>query len=326
MDVVELCLKVVSNRCRNLKKAIDKASLLEDAMVRGEDLKEEQMESVRAKPTKMALLQELEEILRKQNVVVAENSPLPATNGAEKLSKRAAKKLQRKEAAAATQSPDVTGSASAAGSTVSDPAVETGDVALEPPAAPLPVNDAKPSTGVSSNEAEAAKAAAKAAQAAKVANNELLAQLKAVEEQAQKRLVAEKRQAVKSVLNLCHVVDNLRQPGARDVLLTYFASATRKPGLRTVSGLDIDLVLYFMMMLTSPDGNVPHDQAVEISAAHCQAFLERSEMEAFQGSSYAKLFDIVHAIASCPVLTERGRIPGSEPCTIVNGASATRGP
>uniref|UniRef100_A0A7S2ZGL6 Uncharacterized protein n=1 Tax=Rhodosorus marinus TaxID=101924 RepID=A0A7S2ZGL6_9RHOD len=63
------CSKILLNKLRNLKKAIEKANHLEEALQRGESLNDQQLESVRTKELKSALVRELEEVHKKQTVV-----------------------------------------------------------------------------------------------------------------------------------------------------------------------------------------------------------------------------------------------------------------
>lgn len=60
------CGRILQNKLRNLKKAVDKVTQLEEAVKRGETLNEQQVESMRSKETKLILIKEFDEIYKKQ--------------------------------------------------------------------------------------------------------------------------------------------------------------------------------------------------------------------------------------------------------------------
>lgn len=115
--------------------------------------------------------------------------------------------------------------------------------------------------------------------------------------------------AVRKTLNLFHVSEFLRQPGSREALLSYYSSPEVRHLPFVLTGLHLDIISYFYVMLTSPNGNVPHPEAVQVSTAHCLGYLQGSTAEAFKGTPYSMLVEIVNTIACCPILTERGVDP-----------------
>lgn len=307
-EQIDAILRVVSNRCRNLRKVIDRARALESAKAQGQVLNEEQRESVRGIVRKEALLTELQEILKKQTAIADPREPAPS-----KVSKRAAKAAKAK-----AKDKDSAKSTSERGS-------EEGEQAEKVPEMEnLNVADNENQVGngvggVSTKEHEAIKLQAEQVAKERDALVKEVAELKIAHE---KRLADDKIESVRKALNLFHIVDFLRQPGSREALLSYYESPEGKKTSRSLNGLHLDLLCYFNLMLTSPNGNVPHHDAVEVSTLHCLAYLRDAPDQAFEGTPYASLVEIANVIASCPILTERGD-DGEEPKTQGIGDGST---
>lgn len=315
-DQADSVLRVVSNRCRNLRKVIDRARTLELAEKKGQQLNEEQRESVRGMPRKEALLSELQEILKKQTAVL--EPPQQET----KMSRRAQK-------AAKAKAREMKESLKA----VSEKSSEEGERHEKVPEAVLRASPvvsenvqvngnedavAKKEASDDSREKERQAAQAQLAEVEKLKKN--LAELSMEKDTLQRemadlkinhehQLVQEKNESVRSTLNLLHVADFLRQTGSREALHSYYETPEGKMSPLVLTPLHLDLVCYFNLMLTSPNGNVPHPEAVDVSTAHCVEYLKGATSEPFTGTSYATLVEIVHAIASCPILTDRGVPP-----------------
>jgi hypothetical protein len=291
-------LKIVQNKIRNLRKAVDKATAIEAASARGESLQPDQQESLRSKPSKVILLAELEEIFKKQAAIVGEGSadggPADAAASAAS-SKRAAKRREKEVAAAAA--------AAAAAATESEKELSERDVLEDAPVTELsstPTDDSAP-----------------AEPASDVATNGSALESRP----APPAPVPDFSGPISQILSLLHVVDFLKTPDAKSSVLGYFTSdhARASPG-RIVSAYDLELVAYFTLMATSPNGDVPHALAVETSTAHCLSYLDNSDADAFTGTTYSTLVSIIDAIASCPLLANRGaHIPPTAPA---NGVAA----
>lgn len=280
---------MVSNRCRNLRKVIDRARALEAAEAEGQLLNEEQRESVRGIARKEAMLAELQEILKKQTAVAEPpEAPVP------KLSRRAAKAARAK-----ARDKEPAKSASEKGSEESELAEKDADVEANSEHG----SDRHVSNGINLKEHEALVLRAEKAAEERDA---LLREITESKLKHDQQLVKAKRETVRKVLNLFHIVDFLRQPGSREALLAYHENPQAQPVSHALSNLHLDLLCYFNIMLTTPNGNVPHHDAVDVSTSHCVEFLRESISEAFEGSTYASLARIVDVVASCPILTERG--------------------
>lgn len=314
-EQMDSVLRVVSNRCRNLRKVIDRARALETAEKQGQTLNDEQRESVRGLARKEALLAELQEILKKQTAVVEPPQPEP------KLSRRAQKAAKAKAregkdgAKSVSEKSSEEGDRAEKGSDgdpvtnqeVHEPGHPTGNGrAAEPDIAQREVGQE------SQREAELEanlEASRKEVEKLTVERDALLKEMADFKLSHEHQLVQDKKEAITQTLNLFHVADFLRQPGSREALLSYYETPEGKMAPLVLNGLHLDLVCYFNVMLTSPNGNVPHPEAVDVSTAHCVEYLKGATTDAFRGTSYAALVEIVDAIASCPILTDRGVEP-----------------
>lgn len=387
--LVDACLRIVSNRCRNLRKTIDRAKSWQQVAESGTELNEEQLESIRSVPRKEALLAELQEILRKQTLAVTSStSPSSGSDPGTKSMSGLSPATEASEASKithsgvnddegltqTTQSGDDLPAESIDNQTKStlhteEPAVEdhksrsssqnelieSAPSVTNPSAFPLPYSgpeligavDIGPPIGQSSVLAssqgslpspavlalnEGAKTISESQQEVVPSSSSVSALpshplssanvphslsdpysekvsllVQEIESRHAIQLQNTKDDCVRRILNFFHVADFLHQSGSREALLCYFNTAEGRQQPRRVSGLDMDLIVYFNVMLTSPNGSVPHDDAVDVSTAHCLEFLKRSNSEAFKGTSYATLVDVVNAISTCPILTERGK-------------------
>lgn len=278
-------LKPVQNKIRNLRKAIDRATPLEAAQAKGDDLNPDQLECIRSKPVKVALLADLEEILKKQSIIVG------AEDAEAKTSKRAFKRKE-KEARAAAAAAAAAATAAAGTEAAAIEAEESAAVTEETPNA---VNSDVPKN-VSEDGSKTIPDTLDDGDSSRVS---------AVAEAAE-------HAAVSKVLDLLHVTDFLQTQDGKGSLLDYFdrSSGSGEPSL---AALDMDILLYFATMLTTPNGNVAHPLAVDTSAAHCVAYLRKVDAEAFQGTTYRRLSEIVHAIGSCPLLARRGEPLSQDP-------------
>lgn len=314
-DQTDSLLRIVSNKCRNLRKAIDRARAQEAAEKRGEQLNDEQRESVRGLSRKEALLVELEEILKRQTAVLEPQQPET------KPSRRALKAAKAKARERKGSSKSISEKSSEEG--------ERNEKVPEAESGARPDGNDTAHPNGNGNPAEKNELFADATRAAE-RSAEQLAELEVLRKQSEKmskereallkemaelklsheqQLAQDKKKAVASTLNLFHVADFLRQPGSREALLSYYATPEGKMSPLVLNGLHLDPVCYFNVMLTSPNGNVPHPEAVDVSTAHCMEYLKGSTTDAFIGTSYAALVEIVDAIASCPILTDRGVPP-----------------
>lgn len=384
--LVDACLRVVSNRCRNLRKTIDRAKSLQQVAENGTELNEEQQESIRSVPRKEALLAELQEILRKQTIVVTSSSPagtgidpetkptpdLPRSKDPGDASKAICTEVNDDEGLTqTTQSEDDIPSSSA--DMQVKPAINSEEANVDdlndsvavpcnesvksesPPSDSKDVLSSGPGNigavdmtrGTEAQQPGVAPTQLPLASLTEIAQNtasdevggiskgyvpsvlhqpiqpylsssvqnalsdpcsEKVALLvQEIESRHAIQLRDAKDECARQILNFFHVADFLHQSGSREALLCYFDTAEGKNKPRRVSGLDMDLIVYFNVMLTTPNGSVPHGDAVDVSTAHCLEFLKRSTSEAFKGTSYATLVDIVNAISTCPILTDRGK-------------------
>eukprot|EP00172_Hildenbrandia_rubra_P002928 Plantae.Rhodophyta-Hildenbrandia_rubra.ctg4176.p2 GENE.Plantae.Rhodophyta-Hildenbrandia_rubra.ctg4176~~Plantae.Rhodophyta-Hildenbrandia_rubra.ctg4176.p2 ORF type:complete len:497 (-),score=130.94 Plantae.Rhodophyta-Hildenbrandia_rubra.ctg4176:602-2092(-) len=114
--------------------------------------------------------------------------------------------------------------------------------------------------------------------------------------------VENRSEVTAKILELMHVVEFLRQePNGTQALLEYFSETEDN-----ISAQELEYVMYFGVMLTTPNGDVPHQEAVEVSATHCEGYLDESEEEAFTKVTYRQLAQIIRSVANCPLLKERG--------------------
>ena len=105
-------------------------------------------------------------------------------------------------------------------------------------------------------------------------------------------------ETTRKIIELMHVIEFMREePNANQSLLS---------AVKDVSAVDLESVLYFGVMLTTPNGPVPHEKAVRVSLAHCQGYLNESQEEAFTGVKYCDLVQMVAKITACPLLKNRG--------------------
>lgn len=385
--IVDACLRVVSNRCRNLRKTIDRAKSLQQVAENGTELNEEQLESIRSVPRKEALLAELQEILRKQTLVATSSSP-PDTSA----------DLGSKSASVPSQSQDASDVSKVMETSMNDDdgltqtmqpednmASESANTQLKPiftneasnvedlndtvhsaqdelvKSAPVPtdskgfsfsIHDSKNNGAINAAQQTEPRSSATPAQTSQTTpamlelntgtdttgivtkgnfssapsppnqpylstslqnalsdpcSEKVALLVQEIESRYAIQLQDAKDYCARGILNFFHVADFLNQSGSREALLCYFDTAEGQQKPRRVSGLDMDLIVYFNVMLTTPNGSVPHNDAVDVSTAHCLEFLKRSTSEAFKGTSYATLVDIVNAISTCPILTERGK-------------------
>lgn len=375
-EQLEAILRVVSNRCRNLRKTIDRAKTWEQAADNGLVLNDEQSESIRGLPRKEALLVELQELLKKQTVIAESQPQSSSAPGDQITSKTPARqpkssdsskaltrsKIKVSKTSADTDSPqdpskkapngqpgnsptandvsssiesdlqttDASSTAIAAQSHIARVATDENTAAVEPmhgnvtspssmdtsstnatPTSLLnsssPTND--PAIIPHSSDPINQSAHALPINSPNAVNDSFKYTkiIQNLEARQLHQLERTKYDSMRHVLNLFHVVDFLRQPGSRETLLAYCSTANPRHEFRSLTSLDMDLLCYFNVMLTSPNGNVPHGDAVDVSTAHCLEFLKSSTSEAFKGTSYATLSEIVRSIASCPILTDRGR-------------------
>lgn len=291
-------LRIVFNRCRNLRKAIEKATVHERAMDCGKQVSPEQMESIKAKPVRQSLLHELEQILEKQTAIMKPEPPV--------LGKRAAKRLERaKNIAVVSNFPAAQGATIDLGKKELRE-LHSDDTNSNGKPDDLSEGHAGSSTNVADSESE------------KHSINDMQVNGdEKYEGQVEPRRgsgtytasMPDMKASVQSIVEISHVVSFINQEGGRECISNYFSRATAFGGVRIVTDLDIDVLLYFYRMLSTPNGSVPHKEAVGISAEHCCAYLERSEEEAFSGTTYATLSEIVRAIAASPLLANRQSMP-----------------
>lgn len=352
-------LRPLQNKIRNLRKAIDRATPLAEAAARGDELQADQVESVRSRPAKVALLADLEEILRKQEsaaaaafgAVAAAATPVSEVQGE---SKRAAK---RKAAAAAAEAAAAEAAAAeavaaeaaaaeaaaaeaAVAAAASETAKEQEDVVVseqkENMVGKLGSNgDASADTEREETKGEAGNvfevvsdagatgglslASIDGLPASQVSNGGDFSVAGSVPEPANDAGV-ESTVRVKDVIELLHVVEYLKDPENRRSLAAYFDGRESE-----LSKIDVDIVLYFGAMLVSPNGNIPHENAVETSTMHCLNYLSKPTAEPFSGTSYGRLSQIVSVIGRCPLLERNADIsdPPMEAAHAPSGEEAT---
>lgn len=381
-EAIDACLRVVSNRCRNLRKTIEKAKTWQEAAENGVDLNDEQLESVRSVPRKQAVLSELQEILKKQTAVIQSSNSVNSnvTTGSKTKDTKSSQSV--KEGSDSGTVETASNKTSPKSSTIDDtqcarqtactdrhefvngeqtsPSLQLHE---ESPNSKINVQQVYPElndqtragnpnflSGMESaveklkspqfvlsnhlehpdqlsstlNTSEAslrnshtADLPTSSGQESYINNPTSEAHVPysssvatAVLQQLEKKHIQEiqriKTGCIRAVLNLFHVTDFLKQPGSREALLVYFGTAATAKRMRPLTSLDIDLVCYFNVMLTTPNGNVAHDEAVDVSTEHCLEYLKGSRSEAFKGTTYATLSQIVDCIARCPIMTDRG--------------------
>lgn len=379
-ELIDACLRVVSNRCRNLRKAVEKAKSWQQAIENGAQLNDEQLESIRSLPRKQALIDELTAILKKQTSILQpqlDKDASSVSNGS-KLSK-GHQSLKDKDVKLTGDMNDKTTFNSTVNQSTTSPCLTrqnldvptlfngnaTPPSALSPPhgssishdsktlcelatqvttdfnkevETPIDVQTLKRATGESygtsagtiqpilttstssgnmpseqpphlnlkSSSLHFPCINSPSSLSNQSLPSNVLKALNELEEKRGQQLCQSKTDTIRAVLNLFHVTDFLKQPGSRDSLLSFFANVESPFITRPVTSLDIDLVCYFNIMLTTPNGNIAHDEAVDISTAHCLEYLNCSASEAFKGTSYATLREIVTSIETCPIMADRG--------------------
>ncbi len=313
-DPMEGVLRIVSNRCRNLKKAIERATALEKAVEGGKTVNAEQLESIKVKPVRISMLHELEEILRKQTAIVTPP----------KLSKRAAKRLQKeKNIASSNNGSDLPPEQEKKNDTVNgqDPVEDNiSNANLSTDRDTISSSNTEPVSGRAESQSEKEQSDKEQSEkehsekeqsvteqpVADTKKTELAIAAQCAREAEHTRQLKFATQAtMDSVLEIAHVVTFINQPGGRECINRFFEAGHRGLNGRKVNYMDMEVLLYFYRMLTSPNGNIPHEQALQTSVAHCSAYLEFSTNEAFPGTTYKTLREIVRSIATCPLLANR---------------------
>lgn len=296
MDAI---LKIVQNKIRNLRKAIDRAKAIEAAAERGEELQPDQKKSLEGRPGKELVLSELEEILKKQTAIVTSSLGAAKKKAKEgnKPGKRGQKKSQENDSNTIGDSVD---EQRPGADNVQDTAV-VGDAPTAAKEKELPVaqDTSDASTGKQAagpgNEFEAADAGV---ESMSTANSYAPTPATA---DGSVNLDA----AVVKILSLLHVVEYASDMEAMKGILTYYEAQGNSGGRRIVSN-DLERIKYFVLMLTSPNGDIPHRDAVETSRSHCVAYLNTPQLEAFPGTTYKALADISDELGRCPLLADRG--------------------
>jgi hypothetical protein len=319
-EMTQALVKIIHNKIRNLRKAIDKASAIEKAGEKGEKLQADQLESIAAKPGKVMVLDELEEILKKQNAVIATYQP------SEKSRKRGGKRnFQGTNTEVASNSTDVTSVSSASevlqgnlpanggsqgagakneGASQADSSnVSSVESTREKVAA---VSGGELATDYADHDEEECNAnlANVASKSAPRSAADLVDSLQ--KSVANREPAVDLDVAISKVLSLLHVVDFISAPESKQAVLTFFNCDLGRSVDRVVSAYDLELISYFVVMLTSPNGDVAHAAAVDTSAAHCLSYVQSSSAEAFTGTTYSTLCDIVRAVGESPPLACRG--------------------
>lgn len=278
----------------------------ERAMECGKKVSPEQMESIKAKSVRQSLLNELEQILEKQTAIV---KPEPTIVG-----KRAAKRIER-----AKHSAGFANLAAAQGATV-DIGKDQREFQSDDGFSIGKQDDSSEGHAGSSTNVADSESSEKHSVSESQANGDEKFEGQ-VEQQPTPDCTdtatvptVDVKETTESIVEISHVVTFIKQEGGRECINNYFARATSLG--RIVSDLDLEVLLYFNRMLTMPNGNVPHKEAISISADHCCAYLEQSEQEPFSGTSYKTLHEIVRAIAACPLLANRK--PSPLPMTAVS--------
>jgi hypothetical protein len=319
-EMTQALVKIIHNKIRNLRKAIDKASAIEKAGEKGEKLQADQLESIAAKPGKVLVLDELEEILKKQSAVIATYQP------SEKSRKRGGKRnFQGANTEVASNSTDVTSVSSASevlqgnlpanggsqgagakneGASQADSSnLSSVESTREKVAA---VSGGDLATDYADHDVEECNAnlANVASTSAPRSAVDLVDSLQ--KSFADRELAVDLDVAISKVLSLLHVVDFIGAPESKQAVLTFFNCDRGRSVDRVVSAYDLELISYFVVMLTSPNGDVAHAAAVDTSAAHCLSYVQSSSAEAFTGTTYSTLCDIVRAVGESPPLACRG--------------------
>lgn len=305
-ETIEAGLKVVSNRCRNLRKAVDRAKTWQQAAENGQQLNPEQLESVKSLAKKELLLAEVQEIFKKQTTIFETQEPVEHKP---QVSKRAAKAAKAKERRGKSTSASENSGASPSSSAQREDGSDIIPDKLKQSSNDETLHDHPPESASTSE--------LLLTDLKRLTNeNEVLRRDTAdIKNSTAAENVRIKRESVRKVLNLFHVVDFLRQQGSREALLTCSTNVVGKQSF-LASEMDMDLLCYFNVMLTTPNGNVPHDEAVDVSTLHCLEFLQKSNLDAFKDTSYSTLNQIVDSISSCPILTERGMDERSKTMTV----------
>lgn len=290
-EQIDAILRVVSNRCRNLRKAVDRARALETSEAEGQVLNEEQRESVSGIARKEALLTELQVVLKKQTAIAD-----PPPTQSPKISRRAAKAAKAK-----AKDKDSAKSISEKGSEESEQVEKVPEMeARKDPATAAPVSNGIPTV----TKKEHDQVCRQAEQVTKE-RDALVKQVAEMKQSHENNLDEDKKAVLRTVLNLFHIVDFLSLAESREALLGYYQSPTSKNSSQ-LTAFHLDMLNYFHVMLTSPNGDVPHHDAVEVSTLHCVAYLQNASDLAFEGTTYSSLLETANVIASCPILTERG--------------------
>uniref|UniRef100_A0A7S3EAJ0 Caprin-1 dimerization domain-containing protein n=1 Tax=Rhodosorus marinus TaxID=101924 RepID=A0A7S3EAJ0_9RHOD len=262
------CSKILLNKLRNLKKAIEKANHLEEALQRGESLNDQQLESVRTKELKSALVRELEEVHKKQTVVFKKEKE----NVREKLFEDFKQSI-----APETKEEEVT-----------KPEVEE-ETPLEPE---QPAKEVVTSTTQEAQAVEGEQAAA-----SYTVHPEPKPEEKPGPEVTQE------------LLNLLHVADRINHEKETVKAVLEDFERNGKPGLseNTCSEQDLKAITYFAMMLTTPDGVVPLNEAVRVSSFHAENYIKRSAEDAFPGCTYESLASLVSQVSDTDTLQNRNQ-------------------
>lgn len=354
-EKTDAILRIVSNRCRNLRKLIDRARTLQTAEQKGQVLNEEQRESVRGIQRKEAMLAELQEILKKQTAVIDPPPPQEPklSRRAQKAARAKAREAEEKAKAASVPATSEKGSVESeqvdgSANVDKDKIVEHSNVTNGHD----PVNGAVSidSNGLNDNTQPGTPSTKKQnlsndlplsehltpqqqtpqqqtpqQQSTPAIQSPLILPPESIAMGAQEREVLLREMAdlklnhehqlhhtradvVRNLLNFCHVAEFLRQPGSREALLNYYDTPEGRASSLNIKNVHLALISYFHVMLTSPNGDVSHPEAVEVSTAHCLGYLQGSTEDAFQGTPYSYLVEIVNTLSICPILTNRGVI------------------
>lgn len=348
------CLKVISNRCRNVKKAIERGKTWEKAAKEGHVLNEGQLESINSLWKKEAILAELEEILKKQTSIAKE-----AINANKKSSggNHNNKDLHISSADNTTEKSE--SNSNLESETPSNPTVESVENQIEPinenellnhenvsednstdkiidnhldmvtdnihmesnQTSDSQVTDMAKLNGIMEQTATSDKGESsltpsldtdKIIQEKEDMQKKVeIIEKKMIENEIKhnQQLTSEKMKLTRSILNIFHIGEFCRQEGSREALLAYYQSESGRKSGRTLTNLDVDLFCYFHTMLTTPNGVVPHNEAVGVSTTHCLNLINQEPLEAFKGTTYSKLVSVIDTISTCPILTERGKTP-----------------
>jgi hypothetical protein len=319
-EMTQALVKIIQNKIRNLRKAIDKASAIEKAGEKGEKLQADQLESVAAKPGKVLVLDELEEILKKQNAVIATYQP-----SAKSRKRGGRRNFQGASTELASNSTDVTSVSNASEGLLGalpDNGVSPCLVAKNEGASQAGSSDVSSveNTREKVSDVSGGELAKEYADHDVENSAESLASVASKSEprsavdfvdsfqksMANRVPAADLHVAISKVLSLLHVVDFIRAPESKQSVLTFFTCDRGRSVDRVVSAYDLELISYFVVMLTSPNGDVAHTAAVDTSAAHCLSYVESSPAEAFTGTTYSTLCDIVRAVEVSHPLACRG--------------------